>query len=326
MFLASGVAAAVAGPAVLAQPLPKLRIVSFPGPSISSHSKVIIKNAGLDRKHGWELDWVIRTSSESYYNDFISGAFDSFDYSGLPVLANFYNKGVPFKIVQATMRGPFPMMAASNVSAKRLRDLKGKRLGVDRGSYIMAYMAAMARADGLDIEKDFSVVNVSLLQARARLIRGDFDAAPMVFEHGLQFVSEVPGYRMLFDAAAEFAQAIGVKEVYQYHAIRNDWTDKHHALIPNLHATYKELGDFIVANPERAIAYLAMSNAAGGANFPPELGRIDYVTGTKEGYKTVWLSRPVAQLKTEIERELKAYVDLGLIAKMPDAGILYEGK
>ncbi len=151
--LGAGAAAAALLPRRAHAAGPKLGIVSFPGPSISSHSKVIIKKAGLDQKHGWELDWAVRPTSDAYYNDFVNGSYASIDFGGLNVFANLFNKGVPLKLVQATVRWPCPIVVRSNSGLKAIADLKGKKVGVDRSSFVYAYVATIAQRAGFDIEK-----------------------------------------------------------------------------------------------------------------------------------------------------------------------------
>ena len=101
---------------------PVLGVVSFPGPSISSHSKVIIKKNGLDKKHGWDLRWELRPTSDAFYNDFVSGAYESIDFGGLNVFANLFNKGVPLKLVQATIHWPVPVVVRTDSGIKSLAE------------------------------------------------------------------------------------------------------------------------------------------------------------------------------------------------------------
>jgi hypothetical protein len=63
----TGSAASAAGAAAKTQAPPAVfRMASFPGPSISSHNKAIIKAKGLDAKHNWRLDWVTRPNIQAY--------------------------------------------------------------------------------------------------------------------------------------------------------------------------------------------------------------------------------------------------------------------
>jgi ABC-type nitrate/sulfonate/bicarbonate transport system substrate-binding protein len=302
----------------------KLGIVSFPGPSISSHSKVIIKKGGLDTKQGWELDWQIRPTTEAYYNDFVSGAYDAIDFGGLNVFANLFNKGVPLQVVQATVRWPLPVVVRAEAKIKVIEDLKGSKLGVDRSSFAYAYMSTIARSHGFDLEKDVQVTNVGFFQAVPRLKRGDFEAAVLLFEHAIQLLQDAPNeFRLLCDANAEFAKSIGAKNAYQYQAIKAGWIKDNPGGVARVLATYRDLSAFFTNEPKKAVELLALPADKGGANLSEAVGGVAYVTGTKEGYKTIWTSEPVSGLGAQIQRELEAYRTVGLIEKLPGSGFLY---
>jgi ABC-type nitrate/sulfonate/bicarbonate transport system substrate-binding protein len=304
---------------------PKLGIVSFPGPSISSHSKVIIKKNGLDTRHGWELDWQIRPTSDAYYNDFVSGAYDGIDFGGLNVFANLFNKGVPLQVVQATVRWPLPVVVRAETKIKAIEDLKGSKLGVDRSSFAYAYMSTIARSHGFDLEKDVQITNVGFFQAVPRLKRGDFDAAVLLFEHTIQLQHDAPNeFRLLCDANSEFAKAIGAKEAYQFQAIKTGWIKDNPGGVARVVATYRDLSSFFSNEAKKAVEQLALAADKGGANLSEVVGNVEYVTGTPEGYKTKWTSEPVVGLGGEIQRELEAYHTAGLIEKLPGSGFLYQ--
>lgn len=306
------------------QALPKLSVMSFPGPAISSHPKVIIKKEGLDKKHGWDMDVVVRNSSEAYYNDFISGGFDAWDLGGVFALGRLAAKGVPLRIVRATLRYPFPMVARSESGIKSIKDLKGKKIGIDRATYIYAGLAEAARVNGFDLEKDAEIVNIGLLQAIPRLQRGDVDAVVLLFEMGLKLQMDAPNdYYIAFDCDTERARAIGVKSLYQYLAIRTDWLDAHKDLIPGVVASYTDMAGFFATQPRDAVKLLAVSRDDGGAELAEPIGTMEYVTGTSDGLKTQWTSLSAAELQGDIFRELDLYKRAGMLDELPNKNFIY---
>jgi ABC-type nitrate/sulfonate/bicarbonate transport system substrate-binding protein len=301
---------------------PVLGVVSFPGPSISSHSKVIIKKNGFDKKHGWDLRWELRPTSDAFYNDFVTGVYESVDFGGLHVFANLFNRGVPLKLVQATVHWPAPLVVRTDSGIKSIADLKGKRIAVGRASFAYAYMSATLRSAGIDLEKDTVYSSVDFFQSLPRLQRGDFDASVLLFEHVIQLLRDAPkDFRILFDANAEFAKAIGIQRAYQYQAIRTDWLDKNKGAVDKVIATYRDTAEFFRTRAPEAVKLLAMPNNAGGANLAESVGTVEYVTGTTEGLKTVHLSRPVGEIKRDVMAELEAYRRAGLIEKLPSEAI-----
>lgn len=297
---------------------PTLGVVSFPGPSISSHSKVIIKKNNLDKRHGWNLRWETRPTSDAFYNDFVSGAYESIDFGGLNVFANLHNKGVPLKVVQATVHWPVPVVVRTDANVKSIADLKGKRVAVGRASFAYAYVSSSLRAAGIDLEKDTTFNSVDFFQALPRLQRGDFDAAVLLFEHAIKLLQDAPkDFRILFDASSTFAKAIGISRCWQYQAVRTDWLDKNKGAMTRVVATYRDCADFFTNRAADAVKLLALPIAEGGANLIAPVGNVAYVTGTAEGLKTLHSAQPVSDLKRDITTELEAYRAAGLIEKMP---------
>jgi ABC-type nitrate/sulfonate/bicarbonate transport system substrate-binding protein len=278
---------------------------------------IITKNA-FDKKHGWDLRWELRPTSDAYYNDFVTGVYESIDFGGLNVFANLHNRGVPLKIVQATVRWPVPVVARTNANIKSLADLKGKKVAVGRASFAYAHLSGALRNHGIDLDKDTELSNVDFFQAFPRLRRGDFDAAVLLFEHAIQLITEQPNdFVILGDASAEFAKSIGVKAIYQYQAVRNDWLEKNPGAVANVIATYQDSADFFSKRPAEAVKLLALPLDQKGANLNEQIGAVAYITGTPKGLKTEHLARPVADIKADAMIELEAYRRLGLIEKVP---------
>lgn len=305
-----------------AQQQPRLGVVSFPGPSISSHSKVIIKKNGFDQKRGWDLRWEIRPTSDAYYNDFVTGVYESIDFGGLHVFANLHNRGVPLKLVQATVRWPIPVVVRTSSGIRTLADLKGKKVAVGRASFAYAHLTGALSNHKLNLDKDTELNNVDFFQAFPRLKRGDFDAAVLLFEHAIQLTREQPNdFAIIADAGAEFAKSIGVGHIYQFQAVRTDWLEKNPGGIERVIATYRDAAEFVSSKPQEAVKLLALPTDQGGANLAEPIGTAAYVTGVN-GLKTEHLARPVADLRKDLMTELEAYRKLGLIEKMPAASFL----
>jgi ABC-type nitrate/sulfonate/bicarbonate transport system substrate-binding protein len=302
-----------------AQAMPKLAGVSFSLSSISSQGATIIKKLGLDKKHGWELDVVVRNSTEAYYNDFISGGFDAWHIGGVYTMGRLASKGVPITLVAATLRYPYPMVARADSGIKSIADLKGKKIGIDRAGYMYVGLVEIAKTAGIDLEKDCQIVNMGLLQTIPRLQRGDCDASPMLFEQGLQLTQDAPNqFHIPFDCDLERARAFGAKALYQYLAIRTSWIETNKAIIPNIVASYKDMADFYRANAPEAVQILSSSKDQGGAELKPAIAGAMYLTGILGGLKTVWTAIPAAEVEEDIFKELEKYKDSNLLDKLPD--------
>lgn len=298
----------------------QLGVVAFPGPSISAHSKVVIKKNELDRKRGWNLRWETRPTSDAYYNDFVNGAYESIDLGGLNIFANLHNKGVPLKLVQATVRWPTPLVVRTAAGVRSIGDLRGKKVAVGRASFAFAFLTGTLRNANLNLEKDTELSNVDFFQALPRLRRGDFDAAVLLFEHAIQLMNEQPNdYAILCDTGAEFARFLGVRSAFNYQAVRTDWLDRNPGAIDRVIATYRDSAEFFAKRAPEAVKQLAMPLDQQGANLNERVGTVAYVTGTAGGLKTEWVARSAAELRADMQLELEAYRSLGLIERLPAA-------
>lgn len=85
-----------------------------------------------------------------------------------------------------------------------LSELKGKTVGVQKGSYIHRYLAGLLAEQGLS--RDVTIVHLLSTEGEAALLRGDLDA--YAFASGLGPELALKGYRVL-DEAAEHPHLLG---------------------------------------------------------------------------------------------------------------------
>lgn len=298
--------------------LPLFRIGCTPA-TISQHPSVIFERTGIDRKNGWRIQTNPRAAPQALYNDLLTGVYDAIPYGALNTFANMYNRGAPIKLAQASAAYPFPLVAKTESGINTVKDLKGRKIGVSRASYAYAYLSAILRANGLDIEKDTQVVDAAFLQAPLLLDRGDFDATFFLIEYLISAEMKTPGrLKAVVEPSAEFAKLVGQPEAYLYMAVREEWIARNRELMPKVMAGYKQLGEFASSNPKEVAAHLAKPVAEGGIELAPEIGNAMYAGF--QGMKVKWTSRPAAELRDALKRELQLYVDLKMIEKMPDDG------
>ena len=172
--LTAGALAALTAAPTAAQPT--LGTPSFPGPSMSAHPLPIIQSQKLDERHGWKHEWNVRTSAAAYLNDFYTNVYGGLHTSGVNYIAKNYNKGTPIRIIGASMVFPYPVMVREGGGIETIADLKGKTMGVPKGSYIYAYLTAVLKHHGIDPDNDVKLENVPIIQALQLFDRGDFDA------------------------------------------------------------------------------------------------------------------------------------------------------
>ena len=322
-----GATAAFATTSVLAQT--KLGTPSFPGPSMSAHPLPIIHANKLDEKNGWKHEWNVRTSAAAYLNDFYTNVYGGLHVSGVNYIAKNYNKGTPIRIIGASMIFPYPVMVREGGGINSIADLRGKTMGVPKGSYIYAYLNAVLKHHGIDPEKDIKLENVPIIQALQLFDRGDYDAVLVSPSPAVKLVNEAPGkYKVLFFPDDELAKILGVKNMHLIFVAHKDWLEANPGMAPKLLATMNDVQSYIDDNPAQAQEILSPKTkitsgmGSGGASMSPLMFEKMYRDGFF-GRKIRWLGIPVSDVKEQLKKEFQLYKDVGMIDKIPDDGIFW---
>jgi len=312
-----------------AQTLPTAGLCSFPGPSISAHPMAIVKARNLDTANGWNLNWEIRTTLAAWVNDFYTGAYEGLHFSGANYLATAYNKGTPIQLVGASASYPWPVLARTDRGIESIRDLKGKKLGIPKSSYIYAYMYAAFKQAGMNLETDAKVENLDVLQAPHLLERGDYDAATILVEQSIMLEKDAPGrFKVLFYPHIEVAKVLGRPVMYQFLVMRRPWLEANKGAADAILRTFTQVQRFLDEDISGAAAILGpkteVSNArgSGGAALPEFVVKRMYQEGFFGG-KMRWYGIPARELKTEIWKELQLYKEAGLIEQIPDEKFVF---
>jgi len=318
--------AAVASQSAVAQ---KAGFSSFPGPSISAHPMAVIKAAGLDKKNGWELEWNVRTTAASWANDFYTGVYTGLHFSGINYLATQYNKGTPIRIVGGSSSYPWPLMVRADSGINSVKDLKGKVVGLSPASYNWAYMYAVFRDAGMDMDKDVKVAKANIIQAASLLERGDYDAAMPLFSQAVILNNKAPGkFKVLLWPDVEVARILGRDRMYQVITMREDWLKANPGKSKAILNTLKDTQKLLESDINKAIEYLgpktviSSGKGSGGANLPEYVVRAMYETGFF-GRKMQWFGVPAKELKGVLMEEMKLYKDAGLIKEAANEGIFW---
>ena len=307
----------------------KAGLSSFPGPSISSHSLAVIKAAGLDKKNGWELEWHVRTTAAAWANDFYTGVYQGLNFAGINYLVTQYNKGTPIRIVGGSASYPWPLMVRADSGINSVKDLRGKVVGLTPASYNWAYMYAIFRDAGMDMNKDVKIAKANIIQAASLFDRGEYDAAMPLLSQAVILNNKAPGkYKVLLWPDTEVARILGRDSMYQVLTMREDWlkanpgggaavlksiADAQRLLESDINLAIKLLGPKTV---------ISSGTASGGSNLPDYVVRAMYEKGFF-GRTMKWHGIPAKDLKSVLLEEMKLYKEAGLIKKVANEGIFW---
>lgn len=318
--------------AVLAQPAeaaPKAGLSSFPGPSISSHVLAVIKAAALDEKNGWELEWHVRTTAAAWANDYYTGVYEGLNFSGINYLVTQYNKGTPIRIVGASAAYPWPLMVRADSGIDTVADLRGKVVGLSPASYSWAYMYAIFREAGIDMDTDVKIVKANIIQAVNLLERGEYDATMPLLSQAIILDNKAPGeFKVLLWPDTEVARILGRDRMYQVLTMRADWLGANPGGGAAVLRTLADAQGLLSSDIERAVELLGPKTvisggtASGGSNLPEYVVRAMYEKGFFDR-KMAWFGIPASELKEVWQEEMELYKDAGLIDALPDEGIFW---
>lgn len=169
--------------AVHAQSLTKVRVANIGG--TSDHIQVAV-NAGVYRKHGFDVENIQVGSSATVVQSLIAGEVSFAHVGAVPVVAAVAN-GIDLKIV-AVFMNRFNYVMVTIPELKRPQDLKGKTLAISRlGSGDEFATREALRRWGLDPDRDVRFLQVGLTLARlaalqARHVHASLLSPPQIVE------------------------------------------------------------------------------------------------------------------------------------------------
>lgn len=180
IVLALGAAAFGANPGFAQQE--KVIRIGFPGGSgrpVSAGGWGYVQAKNLFdeefKKDGWTIEYnYIKTAGPGVNEALANNSLDFGSHGDLPVLSARAG-GLKIKALAATRGGTSHLLVPINSSIKTIKDLKGKRVGVNVGTWTHALLIKVLKDNGLTL-KDIKVTNISGTAFETSLTTGDIDA------------------------------------------------------------------------------------------------------------------------------------------------------
>src|SRR5689334_4129255 len=169
-----------------AEDKPSVIRIAFPGvgignrPYVGGHSTAVAHLRGMFeeefKKDGIEVVWTFVRGAGPAVNELYANGLA--DFSLLGDLPSIIGKagGLNTRILAATaIRGNTYLAVPADSPISSIKDLKGKRVGIFKGTNIQLAVAKLLEANGLS-EKDIRAMNMDNATSRAALITKDVDA------------------------------------------------------------------------------------------------------------------------------------------------------
>lgn len=178
-----------------------LSIVDYPNPQFKTQFEL----SGQQEEAEFSLTWVTAQTALEVPRMLQLGQADvAWVPEGVPALAGVGPNAFDIKVVALTENvGTNEYLMASPTSGiAEIADLKGKKVGVPKGTVFEALVAALLDAEGMTLS-DIEAVDIPTVNLVNNLVSGNIDAAPLVST--LRFV-----YSALEPEAVEVATTKGI--------------------------------------------------------------------------------------------------------------------
>ena len=307
------VAAAVVPPATSQEPI-KVKIARLAFPSLTTLMVDVVKDQGLDKKHGIDLEAQSFGAVSAYYAAVATGEVDMLP-AGPHVLQKMRLEGVPIRAALTFARLNALAVITGDPSIKTVADLKGKSIAADMGSSEYQILALYGRSQGVIFGKDVTVVQAGPPLARTQLQAKRVDAAMTWEPSATLTLRDNPQYRTVLTgdtAWKEIAKNDGWELIL---AVREDFLTRSPQAIPRLQRIFQEGQQFMKTSVDAADRIVATS-----VKLPPGVLKEAVASG-----RLVYDIQPAWEGERDVIWNMfKVAVDIGYLPKLPDEGAIYK--
>jgi ABC-type nitrate/sulfonate/bicarbonate transport system substrate-binding protein len=313
VMAAWAVAVAVVPPATSQEPI-KVKIARLAFPSLTTLMVDVVKDQGLDKKHGIELEPQSFGAVSAYYAAVATGEVDMLP-AGPHVLQKMRLEGVPIRAALTFARLNALAVITGDPAIKTVADLKGKSIAADMGSSEYQILALYGRSQGVVFGKDVTVVQAGPPLARTQLQARRVDAAMTWEPSATLTLRDNPQYRTILTgdtAWKEIAKNDGWELIL---AVREDFLKRSPDAVPRLLRMFQDGARSIKTNPEAADRVVANT-----VKLPPGVLKEAVASG-----RLVYDIQPAWEGERAVIWDMfKIAVDIGYLPKLPDEGAIYK--
>jgi ABC-type nitrate/sulfonate/bicarbonate transport system substrate-binding protein len=229
----------------------RIRMGSLTLPVVAPVVANIIKDRGIDARHGLDVEIKAFPSISGYYGALATGEIDTL-VGGANVLHKMRSEGVKATIVATALRLSDLVLVTTNPAIKSIVDLKGKQLAADMGTQQYQVVAIYARAKGINLGTDVTVVQANFALARTQLAAGRVDAAMVIEPIATLMMKENPGLGILFNGSSAWKEITGQEGWELLSMVREDFIAKHPDAPRRLVAALQDMAKFIHGSTDEA--------------------------------------------------------------------------
>lgn len=299
-----------------ARALEKISIVHFTPPSLGAFMPPIIKAQKFDEKNGLSIDYH-PLPPNAYISAFNSGEYQVSSSAAAMTVGLANTRGADI----VNLFNVFDFWCAvvtSDPDIKTVKDLEGHNIAAAKGTISYVMFEWLAKNNGVDVSK-ISVISTAP-PGLISYAMSDRAAAVQLWEPAYSILkARKPAITTLDLKLAETwkSYAHGSTIPYQGVAAHRQWIEAHPQLVGKLFETYKEAGEWLVANPDKAATLILPKGSAEEQHAISDLIRAQ----DRLGLNVKW----ARDMQDEIEALYKIGLDMGYLPKMPSENTIYRG-
>jgi ABC-type nitrate/sulfonate/bicarbonate transport system substrate-binding protein len=307
-------AALALAPAVESQEPIRVKIARLAFPSLTTLMVDVLKDQGLDRKHGIDLQPQSFGAVSAYYAALATGEVDMLP-AGPHVLQKMRLEGVPITATLTYARLNALAVITGDPAVKTITDLKGKSIAADMGSSEYQILALYGRSQGVIFGKDVTVVQAGPPLARTQLQAKRVDAAMTWEPSATLTLRDNPQYRTILTGDTAWKQVAKNDGWELILAVREDFLKRSPEAVPRLLRMLQDGARFIKNDADTADRIVAAS-----VKLPPGVLKEAVASG-----RLVYDIQPAWEgERAAIWDMFKVAVDIGYLPKLPDEGAIYK--
>ena len=306
--------AVMVAPPVVSQEAIKVKIARLAFPSLTTLMVDVVKDQGLDRKHGIDLEPQSFGAVSAYYAALATGEVDMLP-AGPHVLQKMRLEGVPIRAALTYARLNALAVITGDPSVKTIVDLKGKSIAADMGSSEYQILSVYGRSQGVVFGKDVTVVQAGPPLARTQLQARRVDAAMTWEPSATLTLRDNPEYRTILTGDTAWKQIAKSDGWELILAVREDFLKRSPQAIPRLLRMFQDGAHFIKSNADAADRIVSAS-----VKLPPGVLKEAVAAG-----RLVYDIQPAWEAERAVIWDMfKVAVDIGYLPKLPDEGAIYK--
>ena len=190
-------------------------------------------------------------SISAYYAGFATGEVDTL-IGGPTYFQKLALEGVGLRIIATGAKLSDLVIVTRDPALKSLADLRGKQLAADMGSGQFQVLSIYARAKGIDLAKDISLVNANFAVARAQLAAGRVEAAMVIEPIATMMMKETPDLKIVFNANDAWKELTGREGWELVYAMREDSIKRVPVMPERFLDALQDVAAFLRSDPDGA--------------------------------------------------------------------------